>query len=158
MESSATQAIYTGTYIFVFVAALTVSLFLFNSILDFSNLAYEFEGKIESNEVIVNAPVEANRLLTADEVASYYYNYIVKDQYSVASDTNNKEIEKYDVKITGTSESLKDAGKYKTKYADVIKALGKDNKYILRYDSIENSGKIKIIIKKATSAEISQMQ
>ena len=160
MESSATQAIYTGTYIFVFVAALTISLYLFNSILNFSNVAYEFEGKIEENEVIVDVPVEANRLLSADEVASYYYNYIVKDQYINSSDTRNSEIEKYNVVInTGSGNNLLESnGVNKRKYGDVINALGKDNKYILKYDSIDSNGKIKIIISKATEAQIKQMQ
>ena len=159
MESSATQAIYTGTYIFVFVAALTVSLYLFNSILDFSNVAYEFEGKIEENEVIVDVPVEANRLLSADEVASYYYNYIVKDQFEDTENTNN-EIEKYNVKILDKNSNeidFKNSGMEIKNYKSVIDKLGAKEKYILKYKSVDLNGKINIQIKEATPAEIQDM-
>lgn len=149
MESSATQAIYTGAYIFVFVAALTITIYLFNSILDFSNIAYEFEGKIESSEILVNVPVEANRLLSADEAASYYYNYVLKDKYYTT--TSNKEIEKYNVTFSGIN--LAD----KTSYKDVMGILGKDSKFILTYDSVDANGKINITIKKATNEQINQM-
>ena len=159
MESSATQAIYTGTYIYVFVAALTVSLYLFNSILDFSNVAYEFEGKIEENEVIVDVPVEANRLLSADEVASYYYNYIVKDQFEDTENTNN-EIEKYNVKILDKNSNeidFKNSGMEIKNYKSVIDKLGAEKKYILKYKSVDLNGKINIQIKEATSDEIQDM-
>lgn len=150
MESSATKALYLGAYIFVFVSALTVTLFLFNSILDFSNLAYEFETSNANNQILVNVPVEAERLLSSDEVASYYYNYIKKDVY--VNNTNDTNI--YEVQIDGTNEELKATDDYKT----IISKIGVNNKYILRYEQVDEKGKVLIKLKKATQAEIDAIQ
>jgi len=150
MESSATKALYLGAYIFVFVSALTVTLFLFNSILDFSNLAYEFETSNANNQILVNVPVEAERLLSSDEVASYYYNYIKKDVY--VNNTNDTNI--YEVQIDGTNEELKATDEYKT----IISKIGVNNKYILRYEQVDEKGKVLIKLKKATQAEIDAIQ
>lgn len=148
MESSATKAIYTGAYVFVFVSSLTITLFLFNSILDFSNQAYEFETMHVNNQVIINAPVEAERLLTSDEVASYYYNYIKKDQY--AENISGKY--KVEINVNGINSNSN------LTYKDLIGKLGANNKYILRYEEQDGSGVATIKIIKATDAQIAAMQ
>ena len=149
METSATKAIYLGTYIFVFVAALTVTIYLFNSILEFSEEAYDFETKQASNQVIVNVPVEANRLLTSTEVASYYYNYVKKDLYSDGAQNN-----RYNIVIVTKGEDIEEEDDYYT----VMDKLGKDSKYILRYDSVDSNGIPTIKLTKAEQAEIEAMQ
>lgn len=161
MESSATKALYIGAYIFVFVSALTVTLFLFNSILDFSNLAYEFETSNVSNQILINVPVEAKRLLSSDEVASYYYNYIKSDVYvNNTNDTNIYIVQICDSNnnvIFDTSDTNKNANENKS-YKEIINKLGKDNKYILSYKKVDSNGKVVIELRKATQEEIDAIQ
>ena len=41
MEESSTTALYTGAFVMVFVSSLTLALFLFNIILNLSEIAYD---------------------------------------------------------------------------------------------------------------------
>lgn len=160
MEESTSTAVYTGAFVLVFIASLTVSLFLFNSIMDFSERAYEYNVNIADNQTIVNVPVGAERLLTPAQVASYYYNYVSYELYE-----GEKTNDKYDVKIyTDTSTAaqylLKVKNNYETTkvdwtYAELMNKIG-DKTYILSYVS-ETSGKVSIVIKQATTEQINAM-
>lgn len=149
MEESAYEALFTGTYIFVFIIALTVTLYLFNSIMDFSELAYEFNTTVEDKSTIINAPVEANRLLTGEEVLSYYYNYVRHDLYTEKESPIN-----YNVTISG----LNNTQLASMSLFQVAQAIGVNDKFILYYRGAEYdaNGKknIDIEIKKATQAQI----
>jgi len=161
MGESATTAIYTGAFVMVFVSSLTISLFLFNSILDFSEIAYEYNVNIADNQTIINVPVGSERLLSPEQVASYYYNYISYDLYD-----GGKIDETYDVRIY-TSTTVSETYRLKTKldyentgvdwtYKELIERIGKNKTYILTYDRVE-SGKSVIIIKVATDEQINSM-
>lgn len=154
MEDSTSTALYTGAFIMVFVASLTISLFLFNSILDFSELAYDYNINVADNQTILNVPVGTERLLSAEEVASYYYNYVSFDLYG--GDKNN---ETYNVQIyTSTninSSNLLKADQSLT-YRKLIDRLGSNTTYILSYELV-NNGKPVIIIKQATNDQINSM-
>ena len=152
MEDSAYQALFTGTYIVVFIMALTVTLYLFNSISEFAELAYEFNVTSEDSSTIINAPVEANRLLTGEEVLSYYYNYVKHDLYTEKESPIN-----YKVTITGiNTNELKDKSLY-----EVAQKIGVDNKYILHYKGASydahGNKNIDIEISKATQEQIEAM-
>ena len=152
MEDSAYQALFTGTYIVVFIMALTVTLYLFNSISEFAELAYEFNVTSEDSSTIINAPVEANRLLTGEEVLSYYYNYVKHDLYTEKESPIN-----YKVTITGiNTNELKDKSLY-----EVAQKIGVDNKYILHYKGASydahGNKNIDIEISKATQEQIDAM-
>lgn len=160
MEESTSTAIYTGAFVMVFVASLTVSLFLFNSISDFSERAYEYNVSVADNQTIVNVPVGAERLISPEQVASYYYNYVSYDLYE-GGNTNDK----YNVQIyTSTTASsqylLKVKNNYATTkvdwtYAELMNKIG-NKTYILSYES-ETNGKVSIVIKQATTEQINSM-
>lgn len=161
MEDSSSTALYTGAFVMVFVSSLTISLFLFNSILDFSEKAYDYNVNIADNQTIINAPVGTERLLTSEQVASYYYNYVSHDLYE-----GSKPSESYDVRIfTSTSVSRSSQLNVKTNYnitkvdwtyKELMQKLG-NKTYILTYDSVSSSGKPVIIIKQATIEQINSM-
>lgn len=157
MEESAYEALFTGTYIFVFIVALTVTIYLFNSMLDFSDLAYEFNTTVEDKSTIINAPVEENRLLTGEEVLSYYYNYVRLDLYTAKESPINYNIT---IKKTVTGSSINSALEGKS-LNDVANEIGIDNRYILYYKgaSYDAEGKknIDIEIVKATQEQIDSM-
>lgn len=150
MEESAYQALFTGTYIFVFIISLTVTLYLFNSITDFADLAYEFNTAVSDNSTIINAPVEANRLLSGEEVISYYYNYIKHDLYTEKESPVN-----YNVTISGIG-NINELSNKSLSY--VASKIGIENKYILHYKGAaydaEGKKNIDIEIVKATQEQI----
>lgn len=150
MEDSAFDALYTGTYVLVFIIALTITLYLFNSIIDFSDLAYEFNTKVEDNSTIIDAPVEANRLLSGEEVLSYYYNYVKHDLYTEKVSPVNYNV---NIQIGRTTNELAGMSLY-----EVSKAIGMDNKFILRYKGAQYDANgvknIDIDIVKATQEQI----
>lgn len=155
MEDSAFEALYTGAYVFVFIIALTVTIFLFSSITDFADLAYEYEETSGDSSVIVDTPVNQNLLLSSDEVMSYYYNYIKKDIYG---DDSKKESYNVIIKTKAKDEAGADlsliSGESDMTISELSARLGKNNKYILRYKSVDNVGNVTIEIQKATQAEI----
>ena len=155
MEDSAFEALYTGAYVFVFIIALTVTIFLFSSITDFADLAYEYEETSGDSSVIVDTPVNQNLLLSSGEVMSYYYNYIKKDIYG---DDSKKESYNVIIKTKAKDEAGADlsviSGESDMTISELSARLGKNNKYILRYKSVDNVGNVTIEIQKATQAEI----
>ncbi len=155
MEDSAFEALYTGAYVFVFIIALTVTIFLFSSITDFADLAYEYEETSGDSSVIVDTPVNQNLLLSSDEVMSYYYNYVKKDIYG---DDSKKESYNVIIKTKAKDEAGADlsviSGESDMTISELSARLGKNNKYILRYKSVDNVGNVTIEIQKATQAEI----
>lgn len=150
MEESASQAIYTGAYILVFIMSLTITLYLFNSIIDFSDLAYEYNVKSEDNATIIDAPAEANRLLTGEEVLSYYYNYVKHDLYTEKVSSVNYNL---DIKIGVSKEDLSNMS-----LLQISKAIGMDNKFILSYKGAsygaDGTKNIDIEITRATQEQI----
>lgn len=164
MEDSALEALYTGAYIFVFIVALTITLYLFSSITNFADLAYEYNNEVQGGATIVETPVEQDILLNINEVISYYYNYVVRDLYGeeaiesgMITDTTTASITKYNVYIEGLMDLSRDAT-MKDVYSILAAKDGKDTKYILTYDNVsyDSENKTKIVdisIKRATNIE-----
>ncbi|MDD3303951.1 MAG: hypothetical protein PHP54_03445 [Clostridia bacterium] len=164
MEDSALEALYTGAYIFVFIVALTITLYLFGSITNFANLAYDYNTEVQGGATIVETPVEQDILLNINEVISYYYNYVARDLYgneenngTITTDSNNAVITKYNVTIEGLMQLPRDAT-IKDIYAILAAKDGKDSKYILTYNKVSYDTKdnVKIVdisIKRATNIE-----
>lgn len=162
MEDSALEALYTGAYIFVFIVALTITIYLFSSITNFADLAYEYNNDVQSGATIVDTPVEQDLLLTIDEVISYYYNYVVRDLYgsdaidSGMTSDNTASVTRYNVSIEGLKDLPRD-----TTIKDVYSILakdGKDTRYALTYENVtyDNQNKVKIVditIKRVTNIE-----
>lgn len=154
MEESAYTALYTGTYIMVFIIALTTTLFLFNNIVNYADLAYEFDETVVDNSVILNAPVNENQILTCEDVISYYYNYIANDisngekldnTYNLEIYTSNEELPNQEIGLSKDNKPLT--------YSELMDRLGSSNKYIFRYKS-EKNGIKNCVILRATDEQI----
>ena len=78
MSDSAFEAIYTGVYIFVFIAALTIALYMFRNINELAENSYEYGIEMTSGTLIQDTE-QKDRLLEANDVISYYYNYVDYD-------------------------------------------------------------------------------
>ena len=53
---NASEAIYLGIYTMIFVIALSLTVFLFSSMLDYSEEAYEYMHSLGNDAVVINAP------------------------------------------------------------------------------------------------------
>ncbi|MEG0872482.1 MAG: hypothetical protein RSE00_00915 [Clostridia bacterium] len=128
MEDSSYESIYTGVYIFIFIIALTGTIYLFTSVGTLAEKAYEF-GNVKSDKAIIeNIPVDNVITLSPSEVISYYFNYVQKDMYSVSSADNMTN--RYNLTITGRHGALAST----LNYEQAKDAIG-TGEYVLRYES-----------------------
>lgn len=150
MDESAYTALYTGTYIFVFIIALSLTIFLFTEVVNYADVAYEFDEKIADNSVIMNAPYGENQLIDANEVAAYYFNYVDSD----LTDT-------YNVKVYNST-AISDSYLIPKRitYQSLMNRLGasSNKKYILKLDGIDDNGIKNLIIRQANQSEINSLE
>ncbi len=132
MEESSFQAIYTGVYIFVFIAALTTTLYMFRNVNELAENAYNY-GEIATNQSVIQAPNEDYKI-TGEELISYYFNYIVKDKYAEEFDKN------IELKISGMN-----VGSYSS-LINEIKSRGLDKQYDIKVTNVDNNGKVHVEI------------
>ncbi len=126
MEESSFQAIYTGVYIFVFIAALTTTLYMFRNVNELAENAYNY-GESVTTESVITAPAEKTNL-TKEDVISYYFNYIKKDKYDEGSPNTNT----INLKINGIAQSNKS-------YKELINNLNADS-YTLTIEKYDDNG------------------
>lgn len=156
MEESANDAIYIGVYVLIFIAALSLTIFLFTSVVQYAEKSYEFgqneTGSTVSNNAGTTYKVGQDQVfLTKDEVISYYYNYIAKDQYDNSAPSNieyhvtiyyklksNGDIDTASYYKTGNGPNDKKASSYN----DLISKIKCENneKYTLEYVNEKNNG------------------
>ena len=125
MGENATEGIFIGVYIFVFVVALSGTIMLFYNINEYANLSYEY-GKMVDNSgtLIEGVPATTYRVVTADELIGYYYNYI-KGDISSNYQITVKDERGLDLFVNGKDYS----------YAEIIELVKPGSLYILNYES-----------------------
>lgn len=148
MEESANDALYIGVYVLIFISALSITIFLFTNIVKYAEKSYEFgqneTGSTVNNNAGTTYDVGQDKVyLTTDEVVSYYYNYIKKDQYDSTAAGN---VEYHVTIYYNTADPNK---KYETdttssnlNYETLMSSLKCSNneKYVLEYIKEEVSG------------------
>ncbi len=142
MGDSAYQAIYTGVYVFVFIIAMSATIYLFMTIIDYAELSYNYGNTALDSNLIENIPTTKYQLLTGSDVITYYYNYVKKDKYEGSeSDT------KYNVEIFNSSGAkIIDETK--------IRDIKYDQKYKLEFMSENNKGVATIRITEVGNSNI----
>lgn len=142
MGDSAYQAIYTGVYVFVFIIAMSATIYLFMTIIDYAELSYNYGNTALDSNLIENIPTTKYQLLTGSDVITYYYNYVKKDKYEGSeSDT------KYNVEIFNSSGT-------KIINEAAIKNIKYDQKYKLEFVSENNNGVATIRITEVGNSSI----
>lgn len=142
MGDSAYQAIYTGVYVFVFIIAMSATIYLFMTIIDYAELSYNYGNTALDSNLIENIPTTKYQLLTGSDVITYYYNYVKKDKYEGSeSDT------KYNVEIFNSSG-------VKISNEAAIKNIKYDQKYKLEFVSENNNGVATIRITEVGNSNI----
>lgn len=121
MENSY-EALYTGVYLFVFVAAMTIAVYLFQGVNDLANNSYDY-GKVVTGDAVIETDTEEAKYLSREDVISYYMNYIKKDNYDENND--DKELQLPVVEIDGINTN-------NLEYSDLLGKLSKKNYYITK--------------------------
>lgn len=151
---NANEAIYIGIYTMLFVIALSLTIFLFSSLLDYSEQAYDYMHKQSNDAVIMNVPTNRHLILSGQEVISYYYNYIKKDRFS-DKDYNNNIVVSINLNTKNDTPLMLDNDNLK--YKDLIEKVGINNKYILTVGENTNDQNTYINIIKATEEELNEI-
>ncbi len=151
---NASEAIYIGIYTLIFVIALSLTVFLFSSMLDYSEEAYEYMHSLGNDAVLVNVPANRHLLLNGQEVISYYYNYIKKDRFS-DEDYNSNII--VSINLNTKDESPLMLNDTDMSYKDLLEDIGLNNKYILTVGDNTNDNNTYIDIIKATDEEVEEL-
>lgn len=151
---NAMEAIYIGVYAMIFVIALSITIFLFSSLLDYSEQAYDYMHMSSNDAVLVNVPVNRYLILTGQEVVSYYYNYVKKDRYSDETYNNNVVI---NINLRTKDESPVMLDSDTLTYKEVLDKVSLTDKYILTVDENTNSEYTYINITKATDEELQEV-
>jgi hypothetical protein len=84
MEDSGYNSLMIGVYIFIFLIATTLTIYLFSSTITFADKAYEY-GKASTGESVIETTVAPKyNTVTGAELLTYYYNYKSPDKYGTA--------------------------------------------------------------------------
>lgn len=150
---NANEAIYIGIYTLIFVIALSLTIFLFSSLMNYTDEAYDYMHKQSNDAVMVTGEVNRHLILTGQEVLSYYYNYIKKDRYSdetVNSDTI------VTINLNTKNETPLILDNKNLTYKEVSNKIGMNSKYILSVDNRTNESVTYINIIRATDEELQE--
>lgn len=148
------EAIYIGVYTMIFVIALTLTIFLFSSLMSYSDEAYEYMHSIDNNGVLLNAPANRYLVINGQEVISYYFNYIQKDKY-LDKDYDEKTV--VTINLNSSSESPQYLTQDDLTYKELLEKIGINNKYVLSVDQRTNSEYTYINITKATQEQVQEV-
>ena len=77
MSENANEAMYMAAYIFVFIIALSTTITMFYMVNSYAETSYNYGKKIEDKALIENVPTTSYRVVTGNQLISYYYNYIL---------------------------------------------------------------------------------
>lgn len=150
---NANEAIYIGVYVMIFVIALSLSIFLFSSLLNYSEDAYDYIHAEDNSAMLVNVPANRYLILNGQDVISYYYNYISKDRFTNKNYNNNIVVS---INLNTKDEAPLMLDGENMTYKEVVQRVGLDNKYILSVGQNTNNDYTYLNIIKATPEELEE--
>ena len=150
---SVNDALYIGIYTFIFVIALSLTIFLFSSLMSYTDHVYEYMHDLSNDGVNVSLQAGRHLILSSQEVVSYYYNYIKKDRLSENIVDNSVVLS---INLNTKNESPIYLERTDLSYKDLMQKLGNNTQYILTVgrNSTEDVTYLNII--KATDEELQE--
>lgn len=88
MEDSAYNGIMIGVYVFIFIIATGLTIYLFSTVVKFADKAYEYGKVTTGDSVIETTAASPYNTVTGAELLTYYYNYKSPDKYGTATAIN----------------------------------------------------------------------
>ena len=150
---SVNDALYIGIYTFIFVIALSLTIFLFSSLMSYTDHVYEYMHDLSNDGVNVSLQADRHLILSSQEVVSYYYNYIKKDRLYENIVDNSVVLS---INLNTKNESPIYLERTDLSYKDLMQKLGNNTQYILTVgrNSTEDVTYLNII--KATDEELQE--
>lgn len=81
MEDSGINALIIGVYVFIFIFATSLTVSLFVSTYDYSNLIFDYGRKVVDQANLVQVPSNKYKLITGAELEVYKNNYVNNDKF-----------------------------------------------------------------------------
>ncbi|MCX8075308.1 MAG: hypothetical protein N2749_06980 [Clostridia bacterium] len=136
MEDNAYEALMIGTFVLVFIAALSTTIYLMSSMSNYAELAFEYGKKVPENTIntaMLNDTAQI--IVNGSQLISYYYNYKNLDDYG-----DTKPVKQYIIKVGSTD--IPENLDYRTllNYIDVKKD------YVLKVEGYNSDGTVNIRI------------
>jgi|GEM_PF-2770572 len=150
---NAQEALYIGLYTFIFVIALSLTVGLFSSIMNYTDDAYEFMHTSSNGALIISERENRHIVLSSTEVLSYYFNYIKKDRLDSSVIENNAVVT---INLNTKDETPIYLDSKNLSYKEALQKIGQDNKYILTVGKQTNDNVTYINIIKATPEELEE--
>jgi hypothetical protein len=150
---NAQEALYIGLYTFIFVIALSLTVGLFSSIMNYTDDAYEFMHTSSNGALIISERENRHIILSSTEVLSYYFNYIKKDRLDSSVIENNAVVT---INLNTKDETPIYLDSKNLSYKEALQKIGQDNKYILTVGKQTNDNVTYINIVKATPEELEE--
>lgn len=150
---NAQEALYIGLYTFIFVIALSLTVGLFSSIMNYTDDAYEFMHTSSNGALIISERENRHIVLSSTEVLSYYFNYIKKDRLDSSVIENNAVVT---INLNTKDETPLYLDSKNLSYKEALQKIGQDNKYILTVGKQTNDNVTYINIIKATPEELEE--
>ena len=150
---SVNEALYIGIYTFIFVIALSLTIFLFSSLMSYTDRVYEYIHDLSNDGVNISLQADRHLILSSQEVVSYYYNYIKKDRLSENIVDNSVVLS---INLNTKNESPIYLERTDLSYKDLMQKLGSNTQYILTVGRNSNENVTYLNIIKATDEELQE--
>lgn len=146
------EAIYIGVSAMIFVIALSLTIFLFSSMMDYAENAYDFMHEVSNDGAVIDTAVDRHLIISSEDVVSYYYNYVQKDRFNNPDYNDN-------IIVSINYKNKDEAPVYLADdltYEGLIDRIGLSSKFILRIEDNRQDGKTYINIIRATDQELEE--
>lgn len=150
---SVNEALYIGIYTFIFIIALSLTIFLFSSLMSYTDRVYEYMHDLSNDGVNISLQADRHLILSSQEVVSYYYNYIKKDRLSENIVDNSVVLS---INLNTKNESPIYLERTDLSYKDLMQKLGNNTQYILTVGRNSNENVTYLNIIKATDEELQE--
>lgn len=88
MEDSGYNSLMIGVYIFIFLLATSLTVYLFSTTVTVADKAYEYGKVTTGDSVIETTSAPKYSIITGAELLTYYYNYKSPDKYGTTNTPN----------------------------------------------------------------------
>ncbi len=88
MEDSGYNSLMLGVYVFIFLIATSLTVYLFSTTVTVADKAFEYGKVTTGDSVIETTSAPKYSIITGAELLTYYYNYKSPDKYGTANTPN----------------------------------------------------------------------
>lgn len=151
MDQSAFESLITGTFVLIFVIAISTTVFLFREIIDYSDKVFDASNKFVGESVLVLEyvdPTNKNNIIRGQDALAYVTNYGCYATDGYTYNFSPKYAENYDTKVRVRLKNT--SGAYTT-------AVDINGYYKLNVISLDSDSTIIVELQQYTKAQVDAM-